>query len=58
MRFNPEMRAKELAHEDELAGSGENEIKESRLGPLPLAGTEGVTKRMHRERRFHQFALN
>jgi hypothetical protein len=38
------MRAKELAHEDGLAGPGENGIKESRPGAHPLAGFDLTTE--------------
>ena len=37
------MWAKELAHENGLAGPGENELKESRPGPHPLAGFDLTT---------------
>ena len=38
------MRAKELAHENGLAGLGENGLKESRPGPHSLAGFDLTTE--------------
>jgi hypothetical protein len=38
------MRAKELAHENGLAGPGENGLKESRPGPHPLAAFDLTTE--------------
>ena len=42
-RSHPEMRAKELAYENGLAGPGENGLKESRPGPHTLAGFDLTT---------------
>jgi hypothetical protein len=43
-RSHPEMRAKELAYENRLAGPGENGLKESRPGPHSLAAFDLTTE--------------